>query len=313
MKHSTCSFIERTSAQSPKRTQSWRLLAFASLIAIPACADEPDDGCEATRDTYEFSEDTSIGFTMSEVLANRRGQTSTLSWAEPRDWLEHSADGDTELIVRVMPREGEDVEEIRNESTDCFRILQTTVDVQITTEDGQLDTTVEGTVTAFSQKRFEVVAELTSKDLEGELQISSSVRLQLKQTVNGDDVTGTLFASTESESSVRSFELATWTGSVGAPELPAPTTDDSPTDDAPTDDSPTDDAPTDDSPTDDAPTDVDAGPAPVDEDGGSASGDAGPSSSDGGNVPGDSGSTTEAGTPADDSGAPAEADAGDAG
>lgn len=241
-----------------------------------ACASEDSGGCADVDESYGFTEDSSFGYSMSQVLSERRDQTSELSWAQARDWLPHTASGETELVVRTIPTQGERVRELRNEDTDCVRTLSVGATVQITTADGQLEASVLGTITSYSRREFVVVADLNPSDLKGVLRIPSDVRLQLRQTIRDQSVRdGALVAYAQGESSVRSFNLATWTGSVGAEPLPTDTDTDagvSDTDTSETDTSDTDPvvdsgatptdaaAPTDASAPLDASTPLDAGP-----------------------------------------------------
>jgi hypothetical protein len=195
-----------------------------------ACTDDgADDSCTATHDEYAFSEETSMGISMASALSGRMGQTADLAWAEPRDWLEHSADADTEIVVRLA-RQEDLVEEVRNAETGCQRVLRSEMRVTVATADGQLDFEVGGTVTVYDRKLVEIEVDILPSDLDGILQVSSDVSLRLSQTIDDEDVEGTLTAYTQGESSLRNFSLATWQGSVGAESLPrdpaAPTPDD---------------------------------------------------------------------------------------
>ncbi len=286
--------------------------ALSTSACLTSCGgDGAESGCGTTSEQYEFTQDTSLGYSMSQVLAGRRGANADLSWADSRDWLMHTASGNTELIVRVEPDDGL-VDEIRNADTGCFRVLRADAAISVVTADGQLEFTVDGTVTALSRDEFELEAEVDSSDLEGLLQVPNDVGLQLRQTTDGNDVEGTLIAFTTGESNLKSFDLATWEGSASSPPAPG--------DEMETDSEMTD------AETTDTPMETDPDLAETDSgDAGTPAGDASaPEMSDAGagETAGDAGGgavdaatpMTDAATeaPAEDAAAPA-ADAGDAG
>ncbi len=284
--------------------------ALATALVV-GCSDDASSAgsCTAYEDELGFSEDSSMAFSMADVLSGRRDQTSTLTWGAPKDWLPHSGEGETELVVRLRPKSDPAVE-FRNEDTDCGRRLRVDVDADISTADGVLIATADGVVIARTEDVFEVQVELDGSDLEGSLSLSGEAGLAFEQTVDDDDVEGQLRAwrqeSSGGAAQLRTGVLATWEGSVGA--VPVDGNDDDPGTELDAGSEPTEDA-GDSTPSEAGPSDAGSGSL----DSGAMTGDAmtGDAAIGDAAITGDAstavpeaGSATEAGSSAADSGSP---------
>jgi len=184
------------------RTLSVAVSTVASLYGLGCASAEPEVSAgtslsecdnESVEETIAIDEESPLGFSGADLMAGRLESTGSLSWrtVDPTVAVVMNLDPVATSYRLRVEAIGNSAKFIHGENRSCFDRVQVPVSWVLSTDDGQLNESGEGTLVASTLDRVELAIGMEASAIEGSLDISAATgmsepQLRLSVTWSGN-------------------------------------------------------------------------------------------------------------------------------